>query len=297
MEKMMRGEKMNKKRSLLLIMILTSFFLTSCTNYWFELIGNNVRQGVSSSLVEYLYPNGEIPPEYDENILNLNLPLRVGLAFVPAPVNNIEGLSEANKNALLQKVKEAFADQEFIKEITIIPDTYLRSGRGFQTVEQVARLYHLDVMALVSYDQVAHVDDTKASILYWTVVGAYFVKGSKNDVQTFVDTAIFDVKTNKLLFRAPGINRIEATSTLINSTEEMRKARENSFSLAMSDMTNNLGDELDKFKERIKEDNSVAVTYRPGYGGGGAFGPQIIVILLGLFLIKRFSMARKTEVS
>jgi rhombotail lipoprotein len=173
----------------------------------------------------------------------------------------------------------------------------LRSGRGFQTVEQVARLYHLDVMALVSYDQVAHADDTKSSILYWTIVGAYFVKGSKNDVQTFVDTAIFDVKSNKLLFRAPGINRIEATSTLVNSTEEMRKARENSFSLAMSDMTNNLNAELDKFKERIKKDKSVTVSYRPGYGGGGAFGPQMIIMLTVFFLVKRLFIQKKMESS
>ena len=252
------------------------------------MIGNNVRQGVSSSLVDYLYPNGEVPPDYDENIPDLSPPLRVGLAFVPAHSNDLEGLSEANKNTLLEKAKELFSDREFIKEITIIPDTYLRSGKGFQTIEQVSRLYHLDVIALVSYDQVVHVDDTKASIFYWTVVGAYFVKGSKNDVQTFVDTAIFDVKTRKLLLRAPGINRIEATSTLVNSTEEMRKAREKSFSLAMSDMTANLNEELGRFKERIKKDKSVAVTYRPGYGGGGALGPPIIILLAGLFCEKCF---------
>jgi rhombotail lipoprotein len=284
---------MKKKGIVLIIMIITLFLNTSCTNYWFQLIGSNIRQGVSSSLVDYLYPNGQIPPENDKNIPTLSLPLRVGLAFVPSQSNTIEGLSEANKNSLLKKVKESFSDREFIKKITIIPDTYLRSGNGFQTVEQVARLYNLDVMALVSYDQVAHVDDTKSSILYWTIVGAYFVKGSKNDVQTFVDTAIFDVKTNKLLFRAPGINRLEATSTLVNSTEEMRKARENSFFLAISDMTNNLSNELDSFKERIKEDNSVAVTYHPGYGGGGAFGPHILILLTGLFLGKRFWAEKK----
>ena len=153
-------------------------------------------------------------------------------------------------------------------------------------MDQVARLYGLDVMALVSYDQVTHVDDTKASILYWTVVGAYFVKGSKNDVQTFVDTAIFDVKTHKLLFRAPGVNKIEATSTLVNSVEEMRKARELSFTLAMADMTQNLDRELDAFKERIKKDNCVVITHREGYtGGGGSFDAYTIALFAALFLL------------
>ena len=277
---------MNKK--MILAAAGLSLFLVSCTNFLHQLMGNDVRQGVSSSLVDFLYPNGEIPPKYDENIPNLQLPLRVGLAFVPSHSNNVEGLSEANKNELLEKVKEAFSDREFIKEINIIPDTYLRSGNGFETVDQIARLYGLDVIALVSYDQVAHIDDTKSSILYWTVVGAYFVKGSKNDVQTFVDTAIFDIKTHKLLFRAPGINKIEATSTLVNSTEEMRRARESSFSLAMADMTDNLADELDKFKERIKTDQSVLITHREGYGGGGAFGLETILLLTGFLFAERY---------
>jgi len=275
---------MNKK--VLLGVIALSLFLVSCTSFLHQMMGNDVRQGVSSSLVDYLYPNGEIPPRYDQNISNLQLPLHVGLAFVPSRSTNVEGLSEANKNELLEKVKEAFSNREFIKEITIIPDTYLRSGKGFETVDQVARLYGLDVIALVSYDQVAHVDDTKSSILYWTVVGAYFVKGSKNDVQTFVDTAIFDVKTHKLLFRAPGINKIEATSTLVNSAEEMRNAREKSFSLAMADMTDNLAKELDKFKERIKKDQSVIITHREGYGGGSAFGTGSILVLSCLLAAK-----------
>lgn len=277
---------MKRKPLLFLVVIAISLLVSSCTSSWHQLLGSNVRQGTSSSLVDYLYPEGEVPPAYVQTVPDLQLPLRVGLAFVPAQSNNIEGLSEANKNSLLEKVKDSFSAKEFIKEIAIIPDTYLRSGKGFQTVDQVARLYGLDVMALVSYDQVAHADDTKPSILYWTVVGAYFVKGSKNDIQTFVDTAIFDVKTHKLLFRAPGINKIEATSTLINSMEEMRKAREESFLLAMSDMSTNLNSELDRFKERIKTEGNVTITHREGYGGGGSFGFYILFLLIGLLVSK-----------
>ncbi len=272
--------------------------LTACTSIWHDLLvgEGGGRQGVSSSLVDYLYPKGEIPPEHDQRIPTLNLPLRVGLASVPASSNYVEGLSEAHKSELLAKVKESFEGREFIKEILIVPETYMRSGRGFDSIDQIARLYGLDVMALVSYDQVAHLDDTKASILYWTIVGAYFVKGSKNDVQTFVDTAIFDVNTHRLLFRAPGVNKIEATSTLVNSSEEMRKAREGSFAMAMSDMTQNLDKELDVFKERIKKDKSVTISHREGYiGGGGALGYDGIVVLLACLLAKYGLPTRKKE--
>jgi rhombotail lipoprotein len=84
---------------------------------------------------------------------HLDLPVRVGLAFVPSGDANVEGLSEVHKAELLAQVKQAFSNREFIADIQIIPEAYLRSARGFDTVDQVARLYQLAVIALVSYDQ------------------------------------------------------------------------------------------------------------------------------------------------
>src|SRR5262249_31391725 len=43
----------------------------------------NSSQHSSSSLVEFLYPNGQVPPA-DNSIPELHVPLRVGLAFLPA---------------------------------------------------------------------------------------------------------------------------------------------------------------------------------------------------------------------
>ena len=80
----------------------------------------------------------------------------------------------------------------------------MRGAADSPALEQTARLYGLDVMALVSYDEVAHSTETTSSLRYWTIVGDTVVKGNKNDVRTFVDTAVFDVPTHKLLFRAPG---------------------------------------------------------------------------------------------
>lgn len=250
--------------------------------------GAGRRQGASSSLVDYLYPNGQRPPPRDDLVPTLTLPLRVGIGFVPSRDASTPGLSEFHKNELLGKVKAAFADRPFIRDIQIVPDAYLRSRNGFQTVDQVARLYGFDVIALVSYDQVVHTEDTKAALLYWTIVGAYLIPGSKNDVQTFVDAAIFDVKTRKLLLRAPGIDRIESTSTLVNVPEERRKARERSFDLALADMTRNLDREIETFRERIKTDRSVNITRGASAGattgGGGAIDLMPLLVLGALAL-------------
>lgn len=255
--------------------------LSGCTRAWHELGGDRQRGGISSSLVDYLYPGGEEPAPYDETVPQLNLPLRVGLAFVPSSQRYTEGLSEAHKQMLLNRVKDAFREREFIKSISIIPDTYLRSSRGFKTIDQIARIYGLDTIALVSYDQVSHTEDTKASLLYWTIIGAYFIKGSANDVQTFVDTSVFDIKTHKLLFRAPGINESRGSATLINTIEETRQRRAESFDKAMADMTQNLDNELNVFIERVKTEQVAKVANRPGYtGGGGGLGWWLIFPLL-----------------
>lgn len=274
---------MNASMKSLLAGGAATLFLAGCASMWQDMASaGGARQGVSSSLVDYLYPGGEQPPKVDGVIPNLNVPLRVGLAFVPSNSGNTPGLSEANKTQLLQNVRDAFIQRDFIAHIEVIPETYLRSRRGFESLEQVGRLYQLDVMALVSYDQVVHSDDRASSILYWTVIGAYVVKGSKNDVQTFVDTAIFDIPTRRLLFRAPGVDKSSSNTTLIGSADELRKSREEGFALAMEDMTANLVTELDAFRERIKQDKSVTVTERPGYSGGGAaFGLALLLFVIG----------------
>ena len=41
------------------------------------------RQGSSSSLVDFLYPDGSVPPEPARELPYLELPISVGIAFVP----------------------------------------------------------------------------------------------------------------------------------------------------------------------------------------------------------------------
>ena len=269
-----------------------ALLIVGCTSLW----GASGRQGVSSSLVDYLYPQGEVPPRQEGVVPNLKLPLNVGLAFVPARNNSDQVLTEAYRIDLLNRVKTAFTGRDFIREIIVIPDAYMRSGSGFAALEQTARLYDLDVIALVSYDQVAHSDETRASFLYWTIVGAYMIKGNKNEVQTFVDTAVFDVPTRKLLFRAPGVNTLNSSSTLVDVERDTRKAREGSFEKAMADMTVSLDKELASFKERIKSDGSVRVSRAGGdQGGGGAADPAGLALLLLLAGLARNRAAKRSR--
>ena len=264
---------MTSKNGILICLIALSLILQGCSSFW-GLYSGQSRRGVSSSLVDYLYPDGETPPPQTDTIPQLNLPLRVGLAFVPSRYeSHVPALSETAKAGLLETVRANFLDRDYISHIEIIPDTYLRGSRGFTGLEQLGRLYQLDSIALVSYDQVVSSEDTTASFLYWTIIGAYVIKGSQNEVQTFVDTAVFDIPTHRLLFRAPGLDKDSSKSTLIGLPEEVREARMASFERAMANMTTNLATELDRFELRTKEDKSVATVT------GGSAGLSLFLIL------------------
>jgi rhombotail lipoprotein len=254
------------------------WFAAGCSWMW-----EGPREGVSSSVVDYLYPAGQTPPAPSDALPQLALPVKVGLAFVPAKGD--EALTEAQRQELLERTRAAFLERDFIANIEVIPETYLDTGRGFETLDSVARLYALDVMALISYDQVAFVGDRTSSILYWTIIGAYMVKGNEHEVQTFVDTAVFDMGTHRLLFRAAGTDRLGAHSTLIDIPEARREAMQRSFENAMADMTTNLDRELDVFKERVQEEQVAVVTHRPGYegGGGGALDAWWLLLAAGAF--------------
>lgn len=248
------------------------------------------RHGVSSSLVDFLYPDGEVPPEYGEATPRLALPIRVGIAFVPPGTWGRGALDEAREQRLLDTVKQRFEVRDYIASIEVIPEQYMRTGRGFQTVEQVARLYHLDVIALVSYDQASFTGDTKASVWYWTVVGAYLVKGSRNDVNTFLDIAVFDVTTHELLMRAPGTSEVSGKATWIEVGPELQKSKEKGFELAFADMNDNLETVLDGFEARVeaKEDVGVTIAHRPGYkGGSGSAGIAVLFVLALMIGLRR----------
>ena len=267
-------------------LILTLLLLMTSSCSWWQ----PQRTGSSSSLVDYLYPDGQIPPKVEDRIPVINLPARVGIAFVPSQGWN--RLGEANMTELLHIVQGRFAGRDFIERIEVIPSNYLQAKGGFDGLEQIGRLYNVDLIALVSYDQVLNTQDRASSVLYWTIVGAYVIKGTSNEVTTFVDTAVFDLQTRQLLLRAPGVDERSQRSTGIEVAAAGREVSEESFEAAMTAMTANLDQELERFKERIKEDQSVRIAHRNGSGGGAGHMDLAILALavLGLLAARTKSM-------
>jgi rhombotail lipoprotein len=245
-----------------------------------------------SSVVDYLYPKSS-STVIQPGVPTLSLPLKVGIAFVPEQasqsrglnlwtgMNRGQGLTEAKKTELLDRVAEHFRGQDFISSIDVIPSTYLRPGGSFSNLDQIRSMYDIDVIALVSYDQVQFTDEGALSMTYWTLVGAYVISAEKNDTSTLLDTAVYDIASRKMLFRAPGTSTVRGNATPINLSEELRRDSLKSFTAATDDMIRNLDIQLNRFKEKIRnKPEQVNIVRQPGYSGGGVLTPATVNLLL-----------------
>ena len=274
-------------KSKILFITLGVILLSSCSALVSKETGKNAR---SSSLINFLYPNEESRVAHQPQIPVLKLPVTVGLAFVPSENWLNGGIHAKNQMQLLEKVKQSFLKYDYIGRIEIIPSTYLSTGKGFSALEQVSRLYDVDVMALVSYDQVTQSLENNAALLYWTIVGMYVIPGNENTVQTFIDTAVFDIKSKKMLFRAPGISKLEKRTTAIGVDSTLSKKSFEGFDLAVTDMSSNLEAELARFKSRVKEDNIAKVEHRQGYSGGSS--SYYVLALVFMVLTRRLTRTK-----
>lgn len=207
------------------------------------------------SVVDYLYPDAKEAPQMQASITTLRPPVRVGIAFVPGGGWNT-GLPETDKQHLLERVKASFTGIPYIGAIEVIPSEYLRPKGGFTNLEQVARMFGVEIVVLLSYDQVQFSDTNMLSVLYWTIVGAYIIHGDQYDIQTMLDASVFDVQSHKLLFRAPGLSQVKGGASSAGFDEKARSGRLEGYNKAVEQLIPNLHRELDKFKERVKADVS-----------------------------------------
>lgn len=249
-----------------LIIALAAALLSSCASMSYN---RSIKQ--TGSIVDYLYPDAKSAPAMTPTVTRLRPPVRVGIAFVPgAGWGN--GLPETARMKLLERVRDSFSKHPYIGKIEIIPTQYMRARGGFTNLEQVARMFDVEVVALLSYDQVQFNDSNALSVLYWTIIGAYVVHGDQYDVQTMLDASVFDVQSRKLLFRAPGTSQVKGSASWAGFSEKSRAAQTEGYNAAVDQLVPNLQAELDNFRERIKHDANYQVENKEGYKGGGAMG-------------------------
>lgn len=281
------------------LIALLSVGLTGCVGF----MGHRHRHE-ASSVVQFLYPEQNLPV-IQQQIPTLRLPLRVGVAFVPASqpgagngyaaFQSAGSFTEQQKTDLMQKVAAQFKTLPFVQSIEIIPGTYLRPGGGFANLDQLRAMLGIDVIALIAYDQVQNSTDTEASLAYWTIVGAYLVEGQRNSTHTLMEAAVYDIASRNLLFRAPGTSTIKNHATLVRNDYELKKSAAAGIEEASAQMTTNLAHELELFKVRAREEpGTVKIEHKPGYVGLGSLDATFAG-LLGALVALRFVATRARQ--
>jgi rhombotail lipoprotein len=165
--------------------------------------------------------------------------------------------------------------------------------------------FGIDVMVLVSFDQFQFSETGKSSWAYWTLIGAYVVKGERNETRTMMDAVVYDIPSRAMLFHASGESSQAGRSTPVDQQKKMRQASEASFASATDDLIVNLDVALDQFAEQaasgtIRGEGTPAIAMvdeqgRPvqvgggggGFGGGALGGMELAIVAILLLAARR----------
>ena len=280
----------------LIPMILATFLilLAACAVHKTEL---------KSNALEFLYPKGSeaVPPKD----VKLTLPVRVGIAFAPSQASARDTFTETQKQSLLTRIAESFADREGIASVEAIPSNFLTPGGGFDNVDRLVPSFGIDLLAIVSYDQFQFSESGRSSWAYWTLIGAYVVKGEKNQTRTILNTVIYDIPSRAMLFNASGQSSVSGKSLPVQIEKALRERSEQGFEAATDDLIANLDTALDLFQTQaasgtVRGPGTPAVAMvdasgQPVRSSGGGAGAVPLAELFGAALLVSLAMFARRQ--
>jgi rhombotail lipoprotein len=262
-----------------------------------------IQEHRRASALDYLYPKGRVEAPAGE--VKLRLPLRVGVAFAPGGSDPGGAFSEPQRREILKRVVAAFQDVGEVQFVEVLPTHNLNAEGGFENLKQAAGMYGMNLVALVSYDQIQFQTPRRISLLYWTLVGAYFVEGEQLETHTLLDANVFELDSRALLFSGSGSSIVRERSTPIEIDEKQRSSSVLGFEQATDELIRNLGISLDVFREHARKGTvrgmgtprvqvqSEEVVTAASHAGAGALGPLDGCIVAGLVAAAAWSARRR----
>ena len=159
----------------------------------------------------------------DQAAAALKPPVRFGLYFVRTQfptrrsIQTLEWLG-AEQDRLLQRLAPLRTDRTASEIVVLADSTLAKPDR--QTLRQTCARYGIDVLAIV--DGVGSVDryNNLSSLLYLTVIGAYFVPGTISDALFTIDATVWDVRNDRLLDRVAAEGRANKTGAAVRLEDE-----------------------------------------------------------------------------
>jgi len=126
------------------------------------------------------------------------VPKRVLLYEVPS--TGMTNISSARKQLLLHKetaeaMKSALEETGLFDEIDFLPDIYLPADMDLKTLRIAAARAQADALLIYSTEAGYEYEPNALSLFYMTVVGAFFVPGSRGSALAVSQAVLLDVKT------------------------------------------------------------------------------------------------------
>jgi len=254
------------------------------------------REQASTPLVQFLYGDDQNVPKRDATV-TLNLPIRVGLAFLPPRNGNPnDGPTPVQRERILNEIRNHFADLPYVADIMPLPAYYfdLQRDDGMRQLRQLARLQRLDLVALVSYDQRSETRENRRAITYLTIVGGLIFQGTHNETQTIIDLAVVEPEGKSLVLRAGGVSSGSGSNAAIDQSHALAKQQRVGFDQATDMLIANFRTELAGLESRVRAGTADIKVVKEGRGGGGALDPALLFFLLMLTLrALRIARARR----
>jgi rhombotail lipoprotein len=163
----------------------------------------------------------------------------------------------------------------------------------------LSRLYHIDLFALVSYDQIQNAYQNDRALAYWTIVGAYFVRGDRNETHTLLDMAVIDPKSRALVMRAGGTSALKGNVTGVEAQQHAVAQSARGFELATEQLIVNFSRELTDFEQRVRDGTAPVKVVRQSTksGGAGALDPLLLAVLASCLIAIRGWRGRRSSAS
>lgn len=254
------GDTMKYRLAKVFCFIILFAFMVGCTT-----APPKLYKHYNTSMIRFLSSDENTIKIQETTEPQITVPLKAGIAFAPSSDYG-EDFPEKERMTLMREIALRFEEYKFVESIELIPSLYMEQNGGFSNLDKLKQLFGIDIIMLLSYDQSQFKDTGASSIMYWTLIGAYFVKGEKNDTYTLIDAALFHIPSRKMLFRASGTNHIKNSTTPINLSEQARDDSLSGFRIASMDLMKNLNEKLYYFRKAIRSSNGeFQLKLKPGY--------------------------------
>ncbi len=212
-------------------------FLTACASSQ-GLHLDSLQQTLQDEEARFV---GPLPSTSTTNPSTRQGPPRLGLFVMPTGFLRHEfEWTDADRGTLLAWTNELQRDG-LISGASLLHISSIKGNQLAQLRESAMR-HGADILLIV--DGAATVDrynNYKGALLYWTILGAYFVDGTHSDALCLVRGALWDVRGDTKLFgeEAQGLSKIIGPTARVEDREGVTAARRQALTQLMEKLRDN----------------------------------------------------------